>query len=65
MSAKLFTDDTSLFSVGHDSATSSASLNNDLLKYLTQMPQNRLKRLFALAKQMQVSTKLIILKMYQ
>ena len=31
-SAKLFADDTSLFSVVHDSAASSASLNYDLLK---------------------------------
>ena len=31
-SAKLFVDDTSLFSVVHDSAASSASLNNNLLK---------------------------------
>ena len=32
MSAKLFTDDTSLFSVVHDSAASLASLNDDLLE---------------------------------
>ena len=32
MSAKLFADDTSLFSVVHYSAASSASLNDDLLK---------------------------------
>ena len=30
--AKLFADDTSLFSVVHDSTLSSVSLNNDLLK---------------------------------
>ena len=30
--AKLFADDTSLFSVVHDSAAPSVSLNNDLLK---------------------------------
>ena len=30
-SAKIFADDTSLFSVVHDSAASSASLNDDLL----------------------------------
>ena len=30
--AKLFADDTSLFSVVHDSALSSVSLNNNLLK---------------------------------
>ena len=30
-SAKLFADDTSVFSVVHDSASSSASLNDDLL----------------------------------
>ena len=30
--AKLFADDTSLFSVVHDSTSSSVSLNNDLLK---------------------------------
>ena len=32
LSAKLFADDSSLFSVIHDSAASSASLNDDLLK---------------------------------
>ena len=31
-SAKLFADDTSLFSVVHDSAASTAFLNDDLLK---------------------------------
>ena len=31
-SAKVFADDTSLFSVVHDSVASSASLNDDLLK---------------------------------
>ena len=31
-SAKFFADDTSLFSVVHDSSASSASLNDDLLK---------------------------------
>ena len=31
-SAKVFVDDTSLFSVVHDSVASSASLNDDLLK---------------------------------
>ena len=31
-SAKLFAGDTSVFSVVHDSASSSASLNDDLLK---------------------------------
>ena len=74
-SAKLFADDMSLFSVGHDSAASSAFLNDDLLKIsrwayqwqmmFTQMPQNRLKRLFSLATQTQVTTKLFILTMYQ
>ena len=33
-SAKLFADDTSLFLVVHDSAASSAYLNDDLLKVL-------------------------------
>ena len=32
MSAKLFNDNISLFSVVHDSAASSASLNDDLMK---------------------------------
>ena len=64
-SAKLFADDTTLSSVVHDSAASKAFLNDDSLKHLTQMPQNRLKRLFPLAKQTQVTTKMFILTMYQ
>ena len=54
--AKLFTEETSLFLVVHDSVASSVSLNNDLLKflhwltnrrrYLTKMLQKMRKRLF-------------------
>ena len=74
-SAKLFANDTSLFSVVYDSAVSSASLNDDLLKmsrwgYKWKMifnpdAPNRFNRLFSLAKQRQVTTELFILTMYR
>ena len=72
-SAKLFADDISLFLVVHDSAASSASLNDNLLKISrwayqwTLNPdssQNRFKRLFSLAKQTQATTELFILTIH-
>ena len=69
--AKLFADDTSLNSVIHDSATSSISLNNDLLK-TSRLDDHwkmifdakiRRKRLFYLVKQAQLFTKQYILTM--
>ena len=63
-SANIFADDTLFYSVAHDSAASSVSLNYDLLKIscwitsgrwcLSQMPQKSRKRLFSLAKQVQL-----------
>ena len=66
MSAKLIADNTSLFSVAHDSVASSASFKDDLLKISRWAYQwNRLKILFSLAKQTQATTELVILIMYQ
>ena len=72
-SAKLFADDTSLCSVmilqhlQHFLMMTYWKFLVGLTSgrwYLTQMPQNRLKGLFSLAKQTQVTTKLFILTVY-
>ena len=59
---KLFTDDTSLFSVVHDHKTTVLSLNENLLKKvsrlingtrcLIQIPRSKLKKLFSRKKSM-------------
>ena len=67
MSDKLFADDISLFSVVHDSVASSAFLYDDILKIsrwdyhrdLTQISQNRHKKLFSFANQVQLTMDLV------